>query len=96
MVRRMRLFQLATCVIDKVACTEEARKILEDILNNAILDIKSTLKSGGSGEVSERNNVVQHVYNEPLAVRAKGDSVCNNDTINLTAKDEDSISTVTN
>ena len=72
MLRRMRLFQLATCVIDKAACTEDASKILEDILNNAILDNKSTLGSGGSGGVFERNNVVQHVYNEPLAVRAKG------------------------
>ncbi|TXG57321.1 hypothetical protein EZV62_018634 [Acer yangbiense] len=48
MVRRMRLFQLATYVIDKAACNEDASKILEDILNNAILDIKSTLSSGGS------------------------------------------------
>ncbi|KAK1559326.1 hypothetical protein Q3G72_013331 [Acer saccharum] len=136
MVRRMRLFQLATYVIDKAACIEDASKILEDILNNAILDNKSTLGSGGSGGVSKRNNIVQHVYNEPLAVRAKGcgkrlkggkekaknmandrgrrcngcgkvgqahdkrnfpilnnsGSVCNNDTTNLIAEDEDSIS----
>ncbi|KAK1552145.1 hypothetical protein Q3G72_011087 [Acer saccharum] len=71
MVRHMRLIQLATYVIDKATCIEDASKILEDILNNAILDIKSTLRFGGSYGVSERNNVVQHVYNEPLVVRAK-------------------------
>ncbi|KAK3222471.1 hypothetical protein Dsin_009496 [Dipteronia sinensis] len=88
---------------------EDVSKSLEDILNSATLDIKSTSSSGGSGGVSERDNVVQHVYNEPLAVRIKGcgkrlkrgkekaknktnDRVCNNDTTNLTAEDEDSIS----
>ncbi|KAK2660154.1 hypothetical protein Ddye_006687 [Dipteronia dyeriana] len=49
-----------------------ASKTLEDILNNAILDIKSTLSSGGSGGVFQRNNAVPHVYNEPFAVKARG------------------------
>ncbi|KAI9185627.1 hypothetical protein LWI28_008956 [Acer negundo] len=66
-LRRMRLFQLASNAIDNAARSENTSKKLEDILKNAILDIKSTMSSGGSEGVYEKNRVVQHVYNEPLA-----------------------------
>ncbi|KAK3221720.1 hypothetical protein Dsin_008745 [Dipteronia sinensis] len=46
--------------------------MIEKQMAETYTHIKSTLSSGGSGGVSERNNAVQQVYNEPLVVTAKG------------------------
>ncbi|KAH7570781.1 hypothetical protein JRO89_XS05G0188800 [Xanthoceras sorbifolium] len=66
---RTRLFQLASNVIENVVASEEASKILEDDLNNVLSEVKSVVRSDS---ISERHSSTPHIYNEPLAVRAKG------------------------
>ncbi|KAL5811998.1 hypothetical protein ACOSQ3_026948 [Xanthoceras sorbifolium] len=63
------LFQLASNVIKNVVGSEEASKILEDDLNNVLSKVKSVVRSDS---ISERHSSTPHIYNEPLAVRAKG------------------------
>ncbi|KAL5773651.1 hypothetical protein ACOSP7_013290 [Xanthoceras sorbifolium] len=52
-VRRTRLFQLASTVIDKVAFSDEVSKILEEALDYVLHKIKSVVGYGG---ISERNS----------------------------------------
>ncbi|KAH7571433.1 hypothetical protein JRO89_XS04G0052700 [Xanthoceras sorbifolium] len=49
--------------------SEEACKILEDDLNNVLSKVKSVVRSDN---ISERHNSTPYIYNEPLAVKAKG------------------------
>ncbi|KAH7557409.1 hypothetical protein JRO89_XS11G0149800 [Xanthoceras sorbifolium] len=49
--------------------SEEASKILEDDLNNVLSKVKSVVSSDS---ISERHSSTPQIYNEPLAVRAKG------------------------
>ncbi|KAL5769859.1 hypothetical protein ACOSP7_014013 [Xanthoceras sorbifolium] len=69
LTRRTRLFQLASNVIENVVGSEEACKILEDDLNNVLSKVKSVVRSDN---ISERHNSTPYIYNEPLAVKAKG------------------------
>ncbi|KAH7557113.1 hypothetical protein JRO89_XS11G0048600 [Xanthoceras sorbifolium] len=49
--------------------SEEASKILEDDLNNVLSKVKSVVRSDS---ISKRHSSTPQIYNEPLAVRAKG------------------------
>ncbi|KAL5810892.1 hypothetical protein ACOSQ4_027460 [Xanthoceras sorbifolium] len=69
LTRRTRLFQLASNIIENVVGSEEASKILEDDLNNVLSKVKSVVSSDS---ISERHSSTPQIYNEPLAVRAKG------------------------
>ncbi|KAL5744290.1 hypothetical protein ACOSP7_027152 [Xanthoceras sorbifolium] len=69
LTRCTRLFQLASNIIENVVGSEEASKILEDDLNNVLSKVKSVVSSDS---ISERHSSTPQIYNEPLAVRAKG------------------------
>ncbi|KAK3225656.1 hypothetical protein Dsin_005518, partial [Dipteronia sinensis] len=64
----IRLFQLASNVIENVVGSEEASKTLEDDLNNVLSKIKSWVTNES---ISKRHSIAPQNYNEPLAVRAK-------------------------
>ncbi|KAH7575397.1 hypothetical protein JRO89_XS02G0098200 [Xanthoceras sorbifolium] len=49
--------------------SKEASKILKDDLNNVLSKVKSVVRSES---ISERHNSTPQIYNESLAVRAKG------------------------
>ncbi|KAK3210741.1 hypothetical protein Dsin_015447 [Dipteronia sinensis] len=90
LTRHTRLFQLALNVIENVVGSEEASKILEDDLNNVLSKIKSGVTNKS---ISERHTIMLRNYNDPLAVRAKGSSMTNDDEHpNLCAMDDDSLS----
>ncbi|KAH7569287.1 hypothetical protein JRO89_XS06G0137700 [Xanthoceras sorbifolium] len=69
LTRRTRLFQLASNVIENVVGSEKASKILENDLNNVLSKVKSVVRSDS---ISKKHSSTSQIYNEPLAVKAKG------------------------
>ncbi|KAK9905242.1 hypothetical protein M0R45_000354 [Rubus argutus] len=75
-VKRSTLFHHASLVIDKVLTSpDEASTIFIEALNNVLKKLKEMhVDNGESASVSKKlpSDVVQHRYNEPNQVRAKG------------------------
>ncbi|KAH9679171.1 protein FAR1-related sequence [Citrus sinensis] len=73
LLRRTKLFQLASNVIDKAVLSEAASKLVIENLEDALEKVKLVMKSCRSEGVLEKNSGMQQPhFNEPLQVRAKG------------------------
>ncbi|XP_015389958.1 protein FAR1-RELATED SEQUENCE 5-like [Citrus sinensis] len=73
LLRRTKLFQLASNVIDKAVLSEATSKLVIENLEDALEKVKLVMKSCRSEGVLEKNSGLQQPhFNEPLQVRAKG------------------------
>ena len=73
LLRRTKLFYLASNVIDKAVLSEATSKIVIENLEDALKKVKLVMKSCRSEGVLEKNSGMQQPHvNEPLQVRAKG------------------------
>ena len=73
LLRCTRLFQLASNVIENALFNEDASKIVDDDLHKLLEKIKSYVDCGSTSETYNITPVSSvQVFNEPLAVRAKG------------------------
>ncbi|XP_024043082.1 protein FAR1-RELATED SEQUENCE 5-like [Citrus clementina] len=73
LLKRTKLFQLASNVIDKAVLSEATSKLVIENLEDALEKVKLVMKSCKSEGVLEKNSGMQQPhFNEPLQVRAKG------------------------
>ncbi|KAL9441421.1 hypothetical protein AB3S75_019998 [Citrus x aurantiifolia] len=73
LLRRTKLFHLASNVIDKAVLSEAASKLVIENLEDAQEKVKLVMKSCRSEGVLEKNSGMQQPhFNEPLQVMAKG------------------------